>query len=183
MTKLYIVRHGQTDYNKEHKIQGRLNIPLNEAGIEQAKNIAGSLENVHFDAIYYSPLIRAKQTADEMHKRHDNTEFIEALEIIERDFGDYEVKPSNVEPPYYGLWDYSLESESIKGGESMEDIKKRVFPFLDRLLVERKNQNVCLVCHGGVGWIIREYFEGIPESKNLLDFSPIPNGEAIVFEK
>ena len=43
MTKFYIVRHGQTDYNKEHKIQGRLNIPLNEAGIEQAKNVADSL--------------------------------------------------------------------------------------------------------------------------------------------
>ncbi len=183
MTKFYIVRHGQTDYNKEHRIQGRLNIPLNEAGIEQAKNIADSLKNIHFDVICYSPLIRAKQTADEIYKKHDSAEFIEAPEIIERDFGDYEGESSNVEPPYYGLWDYSLESKSIKGGESMADIKKRVFPFLDKLLVECKNQNVCLVCHGGVGLIIREYFEGLPESKNLLDFSPIPNGEAIVFEK
>ena len=183
MTKFYIVRHGQTDYNKEHRILGRLDIPLNETGIEQAKNIADSFRNVHFDAIYYSPLTRAKQTASEILKKHGNAEFIEAPEIIERDFGDYGGESNNVEPPYYGLWDYSLESKAIKGGESMEDIKKRVFPFLDKLLAERKNQNVCLVCHGGVGLIIREYFEGMPESKNLLDFSPIPNGEAIVFEK
>ena len=104
-------------------------------------------------------------------------------EIIERNFGDYKGESSNVEPPCYGLWDYSLESKSIKGGESMEDIKKRVFPFLDKLLVERKNQNICLVCHGGVGLIIREYFEGMPKRKNLLDFSPIPNEGAVVFEK
>ena len=90
MTKFYIVRHGQTDYNKEHKIQGRLNIPLNEAGMEQAKNIADSLENVYFDTIYYSPLIRARQTADEVLKKHSDAKFIEAPEIIERDFGDYE---------------------------------------------------------------------------------------------
>lgn len=61
--------------------------------------------------------------------------------------------------------------------------KKRVFPFLDKLLAERKNQNVCLVCHGGVGLIICEYFEGTPKSNNLLDFSAIRNGEAIIFER
>ena len=183
MTKFYIVRHGQTDYNKERRIQGRLDIPLNEVGMEQARNIAESLENVDFDAIYYSPLIRAKQTADEVLKKHPGVEYIEAPEISERDFGDYEGKPSKVEPPYYGLWDYSTESRAIRGGESMEDMKKRIFPFLDKLLIERKNQTVCLVCHGGVGLIIREYFEGAPESKSLLDFSSFPNGEAIVFEK
>lgn len=183
MTKFYIVRHGQTDYNKTRKIQGRLDIPLNESGMEQAKNIASNLETANFDAIYYSPLTRAKQTADEIFKKHDNADFIEAPEIIERNFGDYEGQPSDVDPPYYGLWDCSLEPNSIKSGESMDDIRNRVFPFLDKLLVERKNQTICLVCHGGVGLIIREYFEGIPESKNLLDFSPIPNGEAIIFEK
>ena len=183
MTKFYIVRHGQTDFNKNHKIQGRLDVPLNESGMEQAKKIATDLTKVKFDAIYYSPLIRAKQTADEVAREHSSAEYIEAPEIMERDFGEYEGKPSDVEPPYYGLWDYSLELESIKGGESMQDIKARVFPFLDKLLVERKNQSICLVCHGGVGLIIREYFEGIPESRNLLDFSPIPNGEAVIFEK
>ena len=183
MTKFYIVRHGQTDYNKDHKIQGRLDIPLNESGLEQARKIADNLAEAKFDVIYYSPLIRAKQTADEIYKKHSETEYLEAPEIIERDFGDYEGEPSNVDPPYYGLWDYNLESGAVKNGETMEDIKNRVFPFLDRITNERKNQTVCLVCHGGVGLIIREYFEGTPNSRNLMDFSPIPNGEAIVFER
>ena len=183
MTKFYIVRHGQTDYNKEHKLQGRLDIPLNETGMEQAKTIAESLKDVHFDVIYYSPLTRAKQTADELIKTHSEAKVIEANEIIERDFGEYEGEPSNVEPPYHGLWDYSLEPGALRSGESMEDIKKRVYPFLDKIVAEQKDQTVCLVCHGGTGLIIREYFEGVPSSGNLLDFFPIPNGEAAIFEK
>ena len=183
MTKFYIVRHGQTDFNKYNKIQGRLDIPLNEIGKEQARKVAENLSEVHLDIIYYSPLVRARQTAQEIFNNHKKVKYIEAPEIIERDFGKYEGKSSDIEPPYYGLWDYSLESSSIKGGETMEDIKKRVYPFLDKLANQYKNQNICLVCHGGVGLIIREYFEGAPKSGNLLDFSPIPNGETIIFEK
>lgn len=183
MTKIYIVRHGQTDYNKAHKLQGRIDISLNETGLEQAKTVATSLENVGFDVIYYSPLTRAKQTADEVYKKHKNSEYIEAPEIIERNFGDYEGQFIPDDSPYFGLWDYNTEPNVIKGGESMEDMKKRIFPFLDKLLEDRKDQNICLVCHGGAGLIIREYFEGAPASKNLLDFSPIPNGEAIIFER
>ncbi|MBQ3946407.1 MAG: histidine phosphatase family protein, partial [Alphaproteobacteria bacterium] len=88
MTKFYIVRHGQTDYNKEHKLQGRLDTPLNETGMEQAKTIAESLKDIHFDVIYYSPLTRAKQTTDELIKTHSEAKVLEAKEIIERDFGE-----------------------------------------------------------------------------------------------
>ena len=179
MTKFYIVRHGQTDYNKNHKIQGRLDIPLNDTGKEQAEKISENLADVHFDTIYYSPLTRARQTADVVRKNHADAEYLEAPEIIERDFGDYEGEPSDVEPAYYGLWDINLESAAIKNGETMDDIRKRVSPFLDKL--SGQDQTICLVCHGGTGLIIREYFEGVPESGNLLDFKPIPHGEAEVY--
>ncbi len=183
MTKFYIVRHGQTDYNIDFRFQGRLDIPLNDLGKEQAKKVAESLANVDFDVIYYSPLTRAKQTAEEVRKYHSESEYLEAPEIIERDFGDYEGMPSDVEPPSYGLWNYNLEFDAVKNGETLEDLKKRIFPFLDKLVSERGGQTVCLVCHGGVGLIICEYFEGAPESGDLLDLTEIPNGEAIVFEK
>ena len=183
MTKFYIVRHGQTDYNKKHRFQGRSDVPLNEVGVEQAKKIADSLADVDFGAIYYSPLIRAKQTADEIYKKHSGARYLETPEIAERDFGDYEGEPSDVKPLCHGLWNRNLESGIIKNGETMEDMEKRVFPFLDKVIDEYEGKIVCLVCHGGVGLIIREYFEGVPESGNLLDFSQIPNGEAIVFER
>lgn len=183
MTKFYIIRHGQTDYNKALKLQGRLDIPLNEAGMEQAKKMAENLADVNFDTIFYSPLIRAKRTADEIFKYHPASKYEEAPAIIERNFGDYEGKTGDVNPPYYGLWDRKLEQQAIRNGETIDDMEKRVFPFLDELTKKYQGKTICLVCHGGTGLIIREYFEGAPESGNMLDFTPIPNGEALIFEK
>ena len=61
--KLYIVRHGETDWNKARKIQGRSDIPLNEFGRHLARETAKGLADVHFDLCFTSPLSRAKETA------------------------------------------------------------------------------------------------------------------------
>lgn len=183
MTKLYFVRHGQTDYNKENRFQGVSDIPLNDIGKKQAQKVALELKNVNFEAIYYSPLIRAKETAEAVRQFHKQTNFFEAPEIIERDFGVYEGMKSIKSPPDYGLWDYNLEAAVLKGGESMEDMKKRIYPFLNNLFKKHPNTNVCLVCHGGVGFMICQYFNGRPESGDLWEFSLTPNGGTMIFEK
>lgn len=61
--KLYVLRHGQTDYNKEGRFQGQNNIELNEEGIKQVKETAKILRNINFDKVYVSPLKRAIDTA------------------------------------------------------------------------------------------------------------------------
>ena len=61
--KIYITRHGQTDYNAKELMQGQIDIPLNETGIAQAKATRKKVEDVKFDAVYSSPLDRAKTTA------------------------------------------------------------------------------------------------------------------------
>ena len=182
MTKFYIIRHGQTDYNKNGKIQGRLDIPLNDTGVEQAEQMSEQLKNLKFDTINYSPLARAKQTAEAVLKNHPESEFIETPGIIERDFGSYEGKPAKTDPPYYGLWNLNTEAENLKDAESIADIRTRVYPFLDRLAREG-DKTFCLVCHGGVALVIQEYFEGTPGDGNLLGFSVLPHGQAAVFEK
>lgn len=59
--KLYVIRHGQTEWNVLKKMQGSLNIPLNERGMKQAQEIKSNLEDINFDIIFCSPLIRAKK--------------------------------------------------------------------------------------------------------------------------
>ena len=61
---LYIMRHGKTDWNAKHKLQGRTDIPLNEEGIQMAEQAKEKYKDVNFDICYCSPLVRPKQTAE-----------------------------------------------------------------------------------------------------------------------
>ena len=68
---IYFVRHGETDYNKQGRAQGHMDIPLNETGLMQAKTVAKALKNTKLDVIYSSPLQRAKVTADTINTHHN----------------------------------------------------------------------------------------------------------------
>lgn len=85
---IYIVRHGQTNWNKEGRYAGRKNIPLNEEGILQAKQLKEKLKNIKFDIVITSPLKRAIQTAQEI----TNQKIIIDERIIERSNGELEGK-------------------------------------------------------------------------------------------
>ena len=61
--RLYIARHGQTDWNVQHKAQGRTDIPLNDIGKKQAAELRNQIKDIEFDAVYASPLKRATETA------------------------------------------------------------------------------------------------------------------------
>ena len=68
---IYVVRHGQTDWNLEHKLQGSSDIPLNKKGIEQAEEVAVKLSYEPIDLIICSPLLRAKQTAEVINRNRN----------------------------------------------------------------------------------------------------------------
>ena len=84
---IYIIRHGQTEQNRRRVLQGRSDAPLNETGIAQAKEAAGRLRGVSFDAVYSSPLIRAIQTAKIV---VPDLEPIPDDRLIEMEYGPYE---------------------------------------------------------------------------------------------
>ncbi len=85
---IYIVRHGQTDYNVEGRYGGRIDVPLNDTGIKQAQELHEKLKDIKFDLVYSSPLQRAIKTAEII---CDN-EIIKDDRIIERDNGELEGK-------------------------------------------------------------------------------------------
>lgn len=86
---IYLIRHGETDWNKEKKLQGVTDIPLNAYGIELAEKTAEGLKDVPFDRIYTSPLIRAKKTA-EIIRGNRPIDLVVKEELKEISFGDYE---------------------------------------------------------------------------------------------
>ena len=84
---IYVVRHGQTDWNKENKLQGNTDIELNDNGRKQALDLKGELKNIDYDIIISSPLKRAIQTAELI---NNNKPIIIEDNLRERSFGDFE---------------------------------------------------------------------------------------------
>lgn len=89
MHYIYLIRHGETDWNKEGKLQGHVDIALNEKGKEQAKQLHEMLKEINFSAIYSSDLSRAKETASIV-RGSRTLEIIETPELRERSMGDWE---------------------------------------------------------------------------------------------
>ena len=89
MTRLYIVRHGETDWNKKRRVQGHSDIPLNEYGIHLAKETAEGLKDTRFDVAYTSPLKRARQTA-QIILGERKIPLYEEERVKEMGFGEYE---------------------------------------------------------------------------------------------
>ena len=156
--KLYITRHGQTDWNARNQALGSTDIPLNEAGRQQARQAAEDLKDLQFDAIYCSPLSRAHETA-EIIAANQKAKPVDAWPLREQDFGIYEGTLRTDENYQREKYMYF---KPFEGGESFLDVAARVYPFLESLKEKHgPDDKVLLVCHGGICRIIHNYFEGM----------------------
>ena len=147
--KIYLTRHGETEYNKGKLMQGRSDIPLNEKGIEQAKEAALGVKNIKFDAVYASPLDRAVATASII-GNVPRESIICDERILEADFGPFEGKPYHTLGPKMTLfWMYPEIFKGPKSAESIESMVSRSRSFLEDLK-SKDYENVLVVCHGGI---------------------------------
>ena len=153
--KLYIMRHGETDWNRLNRVLGRTDIPLNDTGIAQARTAAEALADTPLDAIYTSCFSRTIDTAEiirNLQKRDVPIAPVEALN--EHDFGIFEGVDRADET-------YQREKRNFAkrypGGESYLDVAARVYPFLDSLR-GTGYERVLLVTHGGICRIIVNRF-------------------------
>ncbi len=153
--KLYFVRHGQTDYNKEDRWQGSSDIELNETGIQQAKELSESLKNEKFDLIVASPLKRAKETAEIINKTL-KTEIVYEEGLKEQFYGDWEgIYNKDLEKKYNTDLD-GLRLMTPDNGEKFEDLIKRV----KKVITKYRDKKVLFVAHGHVYFAILCYTQG-----------------------
>lgn len=165
--KIYYVRHGQTDWNFEKKMQGgESERDLNNTGIEQAKKTAEELKDIKYDIILCSPMNRAKQTAKIINENR-NVPIVIDDRIRERKLGKLE--GHNIIEELEGkIWDYNCNYK-IPEGEDLEEFQARVLEFLEDAKNKYNDKTILIVAHGGVAKIIKSYLYGMPESKNLLE--------------
>lgn len=153
--KIYLIRHGETDRNKEKCLQGRSDIELNEYGRELARKTAQGLAGVNFDIIFTSPLKRARETA-EIIRGNREISIIPRVELQEISFGEYEglcYGKENFSIPdrdFMNFFQNPVEYVTPPGGESFEEVMKRTGDFWQELMQkeEYKDKTILLSTHG-----------------------------------
>jgi uncharacterized phosphatase len=141
-TVLCIVRHGETDWNAQGRLQGREDIELNDSGRQQAHKIAAYLSGEHWDAIVSSPLKRAYETAQIIASVLSVSEIQVEEQITERDYG----KAS-------GLWPEerrSLFPDGIPGQEDFELLRQRAMSGLQKIVNDHMGKRIIVVSHGAL---------------------------------
>lgn len=168
---IYVVRHGQTDWNVKGLYQGHTDIPLNSTGIMQASNLKENLKGIHFDIVFSSPLSRAYNTAKICLSTKTPSIVIDDS-LIERSFGDLEGQsPSKFTDCNNDLLlDYS-KNYSTHNVEPIQTVFRRVYHFLDHLLENYTHKNVLLVTHSAIVIAIECYFHGIPKDNKLINLA------------
>ncbi len=151
MTELWLVRHGQTDWNLEGRLQGQLDVPLNETGLEQVRTLAEKLKTNKFDAIYSSDLMRARQTAGIIS---------EALGLpVTYDCRLREISQGEVEGMLFSdviqrfenaLADRTRDpvNSRLPGGESVAELAARFLECVDEIASIKHDYPVLVVAHG-----------------------------------
>lgn len=157
MNKLYVLRHGETEFNKQNRYAGTTDVKLNENGINQARNIAKSLQKISIDIIISSSKKRALKTAQIINEYMDK--HIEVSDyFVERNIGVFEgLTRQEVENKYPRLWNRNIlhEKDSTEHeGESVNQVKHRVKKGLKIILEKHRGKNILLVTHGYVSRII-----------------------------
>jgi probable phosphoglycerate mutase len=152
-TRLCLVRHGETAWNAEGRVQGQLDIPLSPVGLGQAKAVASALKGESFDAVYSSDLVRVRQTAqptaeqlkknvlldERLRERHygvfQSITYAEAKERFPQDYAQFRAKDL----------DFDFET-----GESLRAFNARSLAMIDELVKKNPGRKLLVFTHGGV---------------------------------
>lgn len=174
---LCLVRHGETDWNVERRLQGHIDIPLNERGLAQAETTARSLAGMRFAALYTSDLARARQTAAAITRRLSMPEHTDPR-LRERHYGMFQGltydEAARRHPEFYRRFTArELAFSFPECGESLHIFADRIRAALHEIALRHRGEHVLVVTHGGV-LDIAYRIAANRELESARDF-PIPN--------
>lgn len=176
MTRLVLVRHGETDWNVEGRYQGQADPPLNERGKAQARQVAEALRPIGIDVIYSSPLRRAWQTAEIIAQTLGVPLFAEPrlMEIHQGDWqGRLRAEIAAKYPELFQRWLTDPWHVTPPGGESLQQVQARVYAAVDEILARHRGQTVALVTHRIPIALLKVRYQGLdPDAVRRLE---LPN--------
>ena len=153
-TRIIAVRHGETAWNVDTRIQGQLDIPLNATGREQARRLGLALADEAVDALYSSDLLRAMQTAQALADAQPPCTIVADTGLRERGFGAFEgltyAQVAQTWPEQSERWRRRDPDFGPEGGEVLRDFFARCVDTLTRLAALHPGQTIAVVAHGGV---------------------------------
>ncbi|WP_314090650.1 histidine phosphatase family protein [Gemella haemolysans] len=184
--KILLVRHGETNYNKNRLIQGHSDIELNETGRNQATSAGDKLSGHNIDYAFSSPLKRAVETARLMLDNSNNSQNISKEittdeRLIEKFFGDFE---GSTFDEYFSALESKQGLESV---EKDEDVYERASSFFNEKYLNHKDDTILVVCHGALIRVFLRTLGLYPESNMLINNTALNvvhyDGQEFILEK
>ena len=163
--RVYLFRHGETANSKEVCFNGHFDIGLSENGENQFRDWAQVLKDEPFKAIYSSDLTRTRTSAQLLGEPHQ-LEPVAYPELRELCFGDWEgLSVAEVEKRYPDQLEErmkNIEKFQVDGGETFQQLQERVVPKFEEIIARHSNEQIAMVCHGGVNRVILSHLLEIP---------------------
>jgi broad specificity phosphatase PhoE len=167
-TRLILVRHGQTEWNRVGRTRGRIDIALNETGLAQAEAVAERLAALPLAAIYSSPLKRAVETAAPTARKTGLT--VQPLEgLLDINYGRWEGRsPAEVAEAYPDLfhqWHHSPHLVTFPDGESLDEVRSRALAAVKEIALSHEGRTVLIVAHQVVNKVLVCAMLGLDNSR------------------
>jgi len=164
-TKVFLVRHGVTDWHRERKVLGHRDIPLNEEGVAQGRAAAEALAGVHISEVISSPLVRALQTAEIIGQRF-GIEVARDPRLVDLKVGPrWEGKSYDevAASPEYREFLADPTSDSIPGAENLHDARLRAVAAVEQALRDNPSgDGICVITHAGIIRVLVTHYMGSP---------------------
>jgi broad specificity phosphatase PhoE len=191
MTSIYLIRHGQTAWNKEEIFRGRKDVPLDETGLKQAELAGQYFKEMEIHRIYSSTLLRAWETAQKIAQFHNLK--VQPLEgILDMSFGKWEGQShrdiQKNDREVYRQWREVPHLVRLPGGESLDDVKVRAMAALEEVIQEHPGKALLLVSHRVVCKVLicailgldNSHFWQISQDTTAINLIQYKNGKYIL---